>query len=265
MADNRVVVLGLEATGLVVASCLAGPACPVVAVEPDRVRRQALQQGRLPFFEPGLEALFREAVGCGWLELVDEPPSCARVFCVATDPPDPAVEALLARATAGSVLALQVPVPVGTAERLEDRVRELRGAESAVGVVSNPLLLRRGQAVRDFLRPRWVLLGGEWRWAVDAVADLYRGTGALVVRTDHRTAEATGQLAEDLPEAYAAVLDQFRRLSESWGADFELLRRLVLSEVTDGAFRRYVHTAAGRPGAARPGVGLAGAAQLMAR
>jgi len=252
VAETRVVVVGVEASGLVVASCLAGPSRPVLAVEPDRARLAALRQGRLPFFEPGLEPLFREALGCGWLELVADPPLEAALWCVATDPRrQPWADSLVARLAPGSVLALQAPVPVGTAQWLQDRLRERRGEGFPAGVVSNPLLLRRGQAVRDFLRPRWVLLGGDQRWAVDAVAELYRGTGALLVRTDHRTAEAAAQMADALPGVFASLLEAARERAEAWGADFELLSRLVLSEAVEGAFRRYVHGLGHGPARAR--------------
>lgn len=242
--DRAVVVVGLEATGLVVASCLAGPQRPVVAVEWDPSRRAALRQGRLPFFEPGLEALFREALGCGWLQLVDEPPTAEpALFCVACDPSHaPPLSALLARARAGSALVLQSPGPPGTAEWLRGKIRSLRGAGFPFGVVTNPLLLPRGQAVRDFLRPRWVLLGGDEPWALEAVANLYRGRGALLVRTDHRTAEAAGAVAESLPAALRSLLETVRTVSESWGADFEVVRRLVLPAVVEASGCRYVHT-----------------------
>ncbi len=242
MTDEPVVVVGLRATGLVVASCLAGPHRPVVAVEPDACRRGLLRQGRLPFFEPGLEPLFKEALGCGWLEVAEELPARGQMVCLGVDPQEaPWVQGLLSRVTAGAVLVVQAPVAVGTADALRGQVRRLRGDGCSVAVVSNPLLLRRGQAVRDFLRPRWVVLGGEERWAVDAVAQLYRGNGALLVRTDHRTAEAVGRVADALPGAFGSLLQAARELSEAWGVDFELLRRLVLTEVADGAFRRYVH------------------------
>ncbi|MCS7234672.1 MAG: hypothetical protein RMM30_01645 [Armatimonadota bacterium] len=242
MTDSPVAVVGLQATGLVVASCLAGPHRPVVAVEPDRLRRGLLQQGRLPFFEPGLEPLFREAVGCGWLEVADQLPTRGRLVCLGEDPQGaPWLEALLTRVTPGAVLVVQAAVPVGTADALRAQLRRLRGDGFSAVVVSNPLLLRRGQAVRDFLRPRWVVLGGDERWAVDAVAQLYRGSGAVLVRTDHRTAEAVGRVADALPGAFGSLLQAAREASEAWGVDFELLRRLVLTEVTEGAFRRYVH------------------------
>ncbi len=244
MLGRAVAVVGTGGAGLVVASCLAGPERPVVAVEPDRARRAALRQGRLPFFEPGLEALFREALGCGWLELVDEPPTQQpTVYCLPEGLGGPGgLDHLVGRAREGSVLVLQAPGPVGTARWLQDRVRERRG-HPAVAVVSNPLLLRRGQAVRDFLRPAWVLLGGEEAWAVEAVASLYRGRGALVVRTDCRTAEAAGAVASALPGAFAFLLEEVRRLTESWGADFEVICRLVLPALVEGSRRRYVHGA----------------------
>lgn len=238
--------MGLGGIGLVVASFLAGPKRLVVAVEPDRARRTALRQGRLPFFEPGLEGLFQDALGCGWLELMDEAPvEQPALYCLAEPVCQPTpLAGLVERVPEGSVLVLQAPCGVGTAEGLKDKVREMRGDRSHVGVVSNPLLLRRGQAVQDFLRPGWVLVGGDEPWAVEAVASMYRGGGALVVRTDYRTAEAAAAVAEALPGAFASLLREVRCLAGSWGADLDVVCRWVLPTVVGESRRRYLHASA---------------------
>jgi UDPglucose 6-dehydrogenase len=240
-AAEAVAVVGLRGVGLVVASCLAGPQRRVLALEADRARALALREGRLPFFEPGLEAKFREAVGCGWLEVTSDPESLeGDVLCVGAHPDDlPELPDVLACAAPGVVVALQAPVPVGTADRLRQQVLELRGPEFPFGVVSNPLVLRRGYAVPDFLRPRALVVGGEPRWAVERVADLYRGTSTLILRTDLRTAESCGWTGVALPSAVAELVERVRRHCGE-DVDFDVVLRASLGSLADLARTRHL-------------------------
>ncbi|GBD29179.1 UDP-glucose 6-dehydrogenase [bacterium HR32] len=249
---EAVAVVGLRGVGLVVASCLAGPQRRVLALEVDRARYLALREGRLPFFEPGLEARFREAMGCGWLEVTSDPASLkANLVCVGAHPDEvPELADVLAFAEPGLVVALQAPVPLATADRLRRQILELRGPEFSFGVVSNPLVLRRGFAVPDFLRPRAVVLGGEPRWAVDRVADLYRGSSALVLRTDLRTAESCGWTGVALPSAVADLVERVRRHCGE-DVDFDVVLRASLGGLADLARTRHLQGPAwGFPAAA---------------
>ncbi len=79
---------------------------------------------------------------------------------------------------AGCVIVNKSTVPVGTATR----TAELLG-RSDVAVTSNPEFLREGTAVRDFLNPDRIVVGGEAQDAAERVAALYSRLGAPTVLT----------------------------------------------------------------------------------
>jgi GDP-mannose 6-dehydrogenase len=63
------------------------------------------------------------------------------------------------------------------------------GGADRFAVVSNPEFLREGNAVRDFLEPSLLVVGGSHREAVERVAALYSGLAADACLVSLRTAE----------------------------------------------------------------------------
>src|SRR5688572_23913951 len=64
---RRVLVIGTGYVGLVTGACLADRGHDVVCLDVSEPRIAALRQGRMPFFEPGLEEVVRRATGAGRL------------------------------------------------------------------------------------------------------------------------------------------------------------------------------------------------------
>jgi GDP-mannose 6-dehydrogenase len=71
----------------------------------------------------------------------------------------------------------------------EDIVVEALGRSKQAVVVANPEFLREGSAVRDFLQPAMVVVGGDDAAAVRCVADLYAPLGVAPCLVSLRTAE----------------------------------------------------------------------------
>ena len=68
----RVAVVGNGYVGTVLAACLAKLGRRVVGLEIDRRKLEQLSQGRVPFFEPGLEDLVAEGLRSGRLRFTDD-------------------------------------------------------------------------------------------------------------------------------------------------------------------------------------------------
>src|SRR3954463_13275375 len=66
--DMKVVVWGLGYVGTVSAACLAQLGHEVVGVEPHQAKVDAINAGRSPIREPGLDALIAEVVASGRLK-----------------------------------------------------------------------------------------------------------------------------------------------------------------------------------------------------
>ncbi|MGL6289601.1 MAG: UDP-glucose 6-dehydrogenase, partial [Silanimonas sp.] len=88
----RVSVFGTGYVGLVTGACLAEVGHQVVCVDVDAAKIDGLKQGRLPIFEPGLDALVRSTHRAGRLDVSTAPITAishARIVFIAVGtPPD---------------------------------------------------------------------------------------------------------------------------------------------------------------------------------
>lgn len=200
-SQTVVAVLGLGYVGCVTAACLAHVGYHVVGVDRDEHKVSAIRQGMAPFFEPELGAWVAEGVAKGLLtassNLAEVLPGVdVALVCVGT-PSDRSgnlgldqlrrVCEEIARHRSPDrplVLAIRSTVFPGTCEEV---VQPIVG--SGVRVVSNPEFLREGSAMRDFMEPSLIVVGGDDPAAVELVAGLYRTLPFETCRVSLRTAE----------------------------------------------------------------------------
>src|SRR5438128_3344240 len=165
-------------------------------VQPERI--EALRDGRVPIHEPGLpELLERNRERLTFTLDAADLADCDTLFvCVGTPPTYSGDADLSAVWTAIDelpafdrrvVLVMKSTVPVGTGEKVRAAL-ESRGL-SHVGYVSNPEFLAEGRALEDFMHPDRIVIGAYADEDGDAVARLYAGIEAPVVRTDVPSAE----------------------------------------------------------------------------
>jgi UDPglucose 6-dehydrogenase len=203
-------VVGCGYVGLVTGACLAYVGHRVTCVERDADRVDGLEEGRMPFYEPGLDGLVAEGVRRGSLHFSTELAGIvwgADVLFVAVDTPQgeggaadlgdvAAVARGIGRALAEPGVKRRRPlvvvnkstVPVGSGERVSALIREgaAESGEAREGsaveflVVSNPEFLRQGSAVYDSLFPDRIVAGAERREALDTMRALY---GPIIEQT----------------------------------------------------------------------------------
>ncbi len=176
----------------------------MTGVDRDIQKINNVLDGKAPFYEPGLEPIIRKGVSTGLLRAsssVAEAILTADIalICVGT-PSEPngnlgldqlrrAVEEIagyLSKRTKPLIVAVRSTVFPGTCEEVVWPAFE--GAKD-VFVVSNPEFLREGSAVKDFLEPSLLVVGGEDAAAVARVAGLYEALGAQPSLVSLRTAE----------------------------------------------------------------------------
>ena len=216
---KSIAVVGSGYVGTVVAASMASLGHEVVGVEINPEKLEMLRRGTAPFYEPDLDRRLREAVDSGRLTFTDDFEVALEFsevifLCVDTPPgenghPDTTSVSAAARAIGRAmykphVLVTKSTVPVGSGNWLATTVEsELPDGvdPSVISVVSNPEFLREGSAIRDFLYPDRIVLGGDDPDAIQLVADIYRpildqsfpgGDQAhrpVLVRTDRSTAE----------------------------------------------------------------------------
>ncbi len=202
--SSRVAVLGLGYVGCVTAACLAATGHTVCGADRDEHKVTSVKRGEAPFYEPGLETLVKESAAAGRLTATTstaEAIANADIALVCVGTPSERngnlgldqlrratedVAAACAGRTRPLVLAIRSTVFPGTCEQV---VIPAVQDNDAIRVVANPEFLREGVAVKDFLEPALVVVGGSDKTAVRRVASLYASLKVEPCLVALRTAE----------------------------------------------------------------------------
>jgi GDP-mannose 6-dehydrogenase len=203
MTPSRIAVFGLGYVGSVTAACLASLGHRITGVDRDEYKVSQLIAGQAPFYEPGLADIVKSTSASGLLAATTSPEQALAdadiaLVCVGTpserngnlglDQVRRVVEqiaATLPKRTKPLIFAMRSTVFPGTLEEVVQPV--LAGHD--VALVSNPEFLREGSAVRDFMEPSLIVVGGSDRAAVKRVAGIYHGLGGEPCLVSLRTAE----------------------------------------------------------------------------
>lgn len=203
VSPEKIAILGLGYVGCVSAACLSKLGHQVVGCDISRHKVEAIQNKVAPFFEPGLGDLLDEVVSAGRLYAttdVGEAVSFADIamLCVGTPSAkngNQSTEQIerVCEDIAASIGDRQTPLVVvvrstvfpGTCEGL---VADAVGHKDRVTVISHPEFLREGTAIRDFLEPSLIVVGGP-EPARGRVAALYDPLNAKPSLVELRTAE----------------------------------------------------------------------------
>ncbi|HME59017.1 MAG TPA: nucleotide sugar dehydrogenase [Terracidiphilus sp.] len=201
---KNVVVMGLGYVGCVSAACLAEIGHNVLGVDRDTNKMDAVRRAQSPFFEAGLDSLIQRNVAGGRLKagaLDEEALDAADVVMLCVGTPSQAngnidlshlrqvcndISALLRSRTKRLIVTVRSTVFPGTCESL---LETIFAHTEDVDIVSNPEFLREGSAVKDFMEPSLLVVGGSSDEAAQSVADLYAGLSGEVSIVSLRTAE----------------------------------------------------------------------------
>jgi UDPglucose 6-dehydrogenase len=218
-------VYGCGYLGTVVAACLADFGVPVTAYGSDSVNTTLLASGILPFHEKNLSDIVRRGVRSGRLMYSTHLQSMvqrAEIIYLAEDA-NRDMEAISMEIANycdhGQILVLVTPVPVGTAQRIEER---LKASGRNITVVSHPLFLSEGCAVEDFNWPDRIVLGTTSNAAVTSLKALYRPLvmrGVPVIVTTHQTAELVREASTAFLATKVSFINELSSLCERINAD----------------------------------------------
>ncbi len=230
----KIAVFGAGYAGLVTGVCFAelGHTVAIRDVVPERI--EALESGRMPIYELGLEELLeRNRDRLSFTLDVKEALAGAEFLfvCVGT-PPTYSGDADLSAvwtvieelpADTRATLVMKSTVPVGTGEKVRAFL-DARGL-SQVGYASNPEFLAEGTAVRDFMEPDRVVIGTFDEADADAVESLHAGLDAEIVKTDVASAEMIKLAANAYLGTRISFINEIANVCELVGADVEQVAR----------------------------------------
>ena len=251
----RLTVIGTGYVGLVTGACFAEMGNDVACVDIDQDKIDGLKRGVLPIYEPGLEAIVVSNVAAGRLRFttdLTEALATSEVYFIAVGtPPNEDGSADLRhvlsvardigqRIDHYAVIVDKSTVPVGTAERVRDTIREelaRRNHDVPFDVVSNPEFLKEGDAIMDFMRPDRVVVGCESDRARDIMRDLYgtfMRTHERILFMEVRAAEMTKYAANAMLATKISFINEIANLCERLGVDVESVRKGIGSDARIG-------------------------------
>ncbi|MFP4138610.1 MAG: UDP-glucose dehydrogenase family protein, partial [Halomonas sp.] len=248
----NVTVFGTGYVGLVQGTMLAEVGHQVVCVDVDAEKIAKLEQGIIPIYEPGLEALVKENRASGRLAFTTDAPMAVEhgniQFIAVGTPPDEdgsadlqyvlkVAETIAEHMQAHRIIVDKSTVPVGTADKVRARVAEVlraRGsADLTFDVVSNPEFLKEGSAVADCHKPDRIIIGTEDEASVEVMRELYAPFSRQhekIIVMDVRSAELTKYAANCMLATKISFMNEIANLAERLGADIEAVRQGIGSD-----------------------------------
>jgi UDPglucose 6-dehydrogenase len=263
----KLCMVGTGYVGLVSGACFAETGQTVVCADIDPKKIQVLNEGGIPIFEPGLDAIVARNVEQGRLSFTSDVPAAIReataVFCAVGTPPradggadlsavDAVAKTVAENCQREMVLVLKSTVPVGTNARVR---RIVKDAPFPIHVVSNPEFLKEGDAVGDFLRPDRIVVGcdADDAFAKQIMSRLYHPVSLdkdRIVWMDPASAELTKYVSNTMLAMRISFMNEIALLCERVGADIHAVRFGVGSDDRIGA--KFLYAGPGYGGSCFP-------------
>ena len=265
----RIAVIGTGYVGLVSGACFSEFGVEVVCVDKDESKIESLRSGRMPIYEPGLDALVESNVRAKRLFFstdINEAVQGVEAVFIAVGTPsrrgdghaDLSYVYAAAKEIAQSidrphmVIVTKSTVPVGTGRQVARILRETRPVVD-FEVVSNPEFLREGSAIGDFMRPDRVIIGADSDRARQVMRGLYRPLYLLetpIVFTSIETAELIKYAANTFLATKITFINEIADLCEKVGANVSDVARGIGLDGRIG--RKFLHAGPGYGGSCFP-------------
>lgn len=236
----NITIVGTGYVGLVTGTTLAELGNNVYCVDIDAKKVDAMKNGIVPIYEPGLEEMFLRNIQAQRLffttDLKEALDKSEVIYLALPTPPGEDGSADLSYVlkvandigemmTDYKVVVNKSTVPVGTA----DKVRETISSKTQIpfDVVSNPEFLREGFAVEDSMNPARVVVGTESEKAREIMSQIYQpftNTGVPIIFMDEKSSELTKYAANSFLAVKITFMNEIANYCEKVGADVDKVR-----------------------------------------
>jgi UDPglucose 6-dehydrogenase len=250
----RLTVVGTGYLGATHAICMAVLGFEVLGVDIDADKVKRLNEGEVPFFEPGLPELLSKALESGRLRFTTSYAEAGdfgdvHFVCVGTPQQhgsqaadlrfvDSAFSELASHLRRRTLVVGKSTVPAGTAQRLTALVRRVAPAGTEVELAWNPEFLREGFAVDDTMNPDRLVFGVASMWARQRLYAAFApqiAQGTPVVVTDLTTAELVKVAANSFLATKISYINAMAEVCEAVGADVHDLAEALAYDTRIGS------------------------------
>ncbi|MDE6886404.1 MAG: UDP-glucose/GDP-mannose dehydrogenase family protein [Helicobacteraceae bacterium] len=239
----KITIVGSGYVGLVAGACFAEVGNNVTMLDSDKEKIRSLESGIIPIYEPGLEELIKKnkkleqilfttdkklayenaeiifiAVGTPMGE--DGSADLSYVISAATD---------IAKYISGyTIIVNKSTVPVGSAKKVREIIEQnLINKNATFDCISNPEFLKEGVALKDFMSPDRVVLGGNSKKALDVMKGLY---SSFILKNDRiitmsaESAEMTKYASNAMLATKISFINEISQICEKVGANINDVR-----------------------------------------
>jgi UDPglucose 6-dehydrogenase len=264
----RITMIGSGYVGLVSGTCFADFGHDVICVDKDEAKIRALEEGKIPIFEPGLDAIVAQNRRSGRLTFTTDLSTGladADVVFIAVGTPSrrgdghadlsyvyAAAREIALGVKGFTVVVTKSTVPVGTGDEIERIMRETN-PEADIAVVSNPEFLREGAAIEDFRRPDRIVVGLSDERAREVMEEVYRPlylNRSPLLFTTRRTSELIKYAGNAFLAMKITFINEMADLCESVGADVQEVARGIGLDNRIGS--KFLHAGPGYGGSCFP-------------
>lgn len=241
---SSISVLGLWHQGIVGAACMADLGYDVLAADSDAARIGALNKGKAPLYEPGLDELIQKGLRSGRLRFTADVAGAVKgrpVVMVMHDTPVDEndrsdlsgvlrdVAAFTPNIEDDALIFVTAQVPAGTCGRIVNEIRKTRPS-LRFGIAYSPENLRLGQAIERFLKPALPVIGADDAHTLDRVEKLFAPLGVKWMRVNLRTAEMTKHALNAFLATSVTFANEIGNLCDEIGADGVKLAEVLRME-----------------------------------
>ncbi len=264
----KLAIVGTGYVGLVSGVCFSDFGHDVVCIDKDPAKIALLNQGAVPIYEPGLEAVMARNVAAGRLRFstqIAEGVAGADAVFIAVGTPTrrgdghadlgyvrAAAKEIAQSLTGYAVVVTKSTVPVGTNRALAEIMRA-HLPEVEFDIASNPEFLREGAAIEDFMKPDRVVLGVESARAREVLDEIYRPLYLRefpIVHTDLESAEMIKYASNAFLATKISFINEVAALCERVGAD---VKSVAKGMGLDGRIgNKFLHAGPGYGGSCFP-------------
>ena len=233
----KVSIIGSGYVGLVSGVCLAHLGHDVTLVDIDEKKVAAVNAGTPPIHEAGLDELMKATVGQNLHATTDFAAAIAATEITLIAGPTPFAgdkidlqfviaiaeqigDALKTKSAYHTVVVKSTVVPGTTDTEIRAALERVSGKCAGVdfGLGMNPEFLSEGVAVKDFLEPDRIVIGGVDDRSIDALAQLYASfTTTPTLRTNCRTAEMIKYASNCFQATLISFANEIANLSSACG------------------------------------------------
>jgi UDPglucose 6-dehydrogenase len=262
----RIAVVGTGYVGLVTGTCFAESGVTVTCIDNDKSKIKKLNEGSVPIYEPGLEAMMRLNVAKSRLfftsSLKEGIKGAEVIFIAVGTPPGEDGSADLKHVlsvareigqviTSYTVVVTKSTVPVGTSEKIRKAISkelDVRKSKVSFDMASNPEFLKEGAAVDDFLKPERIVVGIDSEKAAGIMKRLYNPfvlNNHPILFMDIASSEITKYAANAMLATRISFINEIANLCDILGADINHVRKGIGSDSRIGSKFLYPGTGYG--------------------